>query len=44
LVRADYCGDGIGHTRNGTPIDLFDRIGIQPDEAAPGMTFESSTS
>ena len=34
----DWCGpirgDGIGHTRNGTPIDLFDRIGIQPDEAA----------
>ena len=42
LVRADYCGDGIGHTRNGTPIDLFDRIGIQPDEAAPGMTFEAA--
>jgi hypothetical protein len=24
LVRADYGGDGVGHTRNGTPIDLFD--------------------
>lgn len=42
LVRADYCGDGIGHTRNGTPIDLFDRIGIQHDEIAPGMTFEAA--
>jgi ADYC domain len=42
LVRADYCGDGIGHTRNGTPIDLFDRIGIQPDEAVLGMTFEAA--
>ena len=29
MVRADYCGDGVGHTRNGTPIDLFDRIGVQ---------------
>jgi len=42
LVRADYCGDGIGHTRNGTPIDLFDTIGIQSDEVAPGMTFEAA--
>ena len=42
LVRADYCGDGIGHTRNGTPIDIFDKIGIQRDETAPGMTFEAA--
>lgn len=42
LVRADYCGDGIGHTRNGTPIDLFDTIGIQSDEVAPGMTLEAA--
>jgi site-specific DNA recombinase len=25
-VRADYCGDGIGNTRNGTPIEL---VGIR---------------
>jgi len=42
LVRADYCGDGIGHTRDGTPIDIFDRIGIQHAELAPGMTFEAA--
>jgi hypothetical protein len=42
LVRADYCGDGIGHTRDGTPIDIFDAIGIQHDEPAPGMTFEAA--
>lgn len=42
LVRADYGGDGVGHTRNGTPIDLFDRIGIQRDETAPGMTLEAA--
>jgi hypothetical protein len=42
LVRADYGGDGIGHTRNGTPIDLFDRIGIQRDEIGPGMTLEAA--
>ena len=44
LVRADYGGDGIGHTRNGTPIDLFDRIGIQRDETGPGMTLEAAFS
>ena len=42
LVRADYGGDGVGHTRNGTPIDLFDRIGIQRDEPGPGMTLEAA--
>jgi len=42
LVRADYCGDGIGHTRNGTPIDIFDRIGIQRDETVPEMSFEAA--
>jgi ADYC domain len=42
LVRADYCGDGVGHTRDGTPIDIFDPIGIQRDEPAPGMNFEAA--
>jgi ADYC domain len=38
LVRADYCGDGVGHTRDGTPVDLFDRVGVQAD----GMTLEAA--
>jgi ADYC domain len=42
MVRADYCGDGVGHTRNGTPVDIFDRIGIQRDEIAEGMTLEAA--
>ena len=42
MVRADYCGDGVGHTKNGTPIDLFDRIGVQKDEPAAGMSFEAA--
>jgi hypothetical protein len=42
LVRADYCGDGVGHTRDGTPIDIFDTIGIERDEPAPGMSFEAA--
>ncbi len=42
LVRADYAGDGVGHTRDGTPIDIFDRIGLRSDEPAPGMTLEAA--
>jgi hypothetical protein len=42
LVRADYCGDGVGHTRDGTPIDIFDRLGVQRDEQAEGMTLEAA--
>jgi len=42
LLRADYCGDGHPHTRNGTPVDLYDRFRIQADEPAPGMSFEAA--
>ena len=41
-VRADYCGDGVGHTRNGMPIDIFDRIGIQREEPGPKMSLEAA--
>jgi ADYC domain len=42
LVRADYCGDEVGHTRNGMPIDIFDRIGVQRDEPGPHMSLEAA--
>jgi ADYC domain len=42
LFRADYCGDGRGHTRDGTRIDLYDRLGVQEDEPGPGMRFEAA--
>ncbi|MEO1232897.1 MAG: ADYC domain-containing protein [Myxococcota bacterium] len=28
MLRADYCGDGVSHTRNGTPIDVWDTLGL----------------
>jgi hypothetical protein len=31
MVRADYCGDGVSHTREGNRINLYDRLGIQQD-------------
>ncbi|MCY0994900.1 ADYC domain-containing protein [Nannocystis sp. ILAH1] len=29
LVRADYCGDGVAHTQQGTAIHVLDQLGIQ---------------
>jgi hypothetical protein len=33
MLRADYCGDGTGWTRDGTLINVYDNLGIQSDEA-----------
>ena len=39
MARADYCGDGVSHTEDGTLIDLYDDLGIQvkspPDLSSP---------
>lgn len=29
MLRADYCGDGVAHTTNGTPVHVLDQLGIQ---------------
>lgn len=42
MIRADYCGTGRPHTKNGTQIDLYDTAGVQHDEPDPGMTFEAA--
>jgi hypothetical protein len=41
MARADYCGDGVPHTENGTMIDMYDVRGIQTPVANDGMTFEA---
>jgi hypothetical protein len=41
LMRADYTGDDHPTTRNGTPIDIEDRFGIQTFDYVEGMTFEA---
>lgn len=33
MARADYCGDGVSHTVDGTLIDLYDDLGIQVKSA-----------
>ena len=42
MIRADYCGDGTAHTRDGTQIDIYDRLGIQKRNVVSGMSFEAA--
>ena len=46
MLRADYCGDGHGWTRDGTIIDFWDDHGIQKTEAMsnPALSFEAGWS
>src|SRR5918997_66498 len=44
MVRGDYCGDGTATTRDGTAIDIFDRLGIQRSDGTAGMSFEAGWS
>lgn len=41
MARADYCGDGVPHTKSGTLIDLYDIHGIQTVVPNDGQTFEA---
>lgn len=42
MTRADYCGDGRPHTRDGTLIDVYDGAGIQKRVEQPDMVFEAA--
>lgn len=42
LARADYCGDGVPHTRDGTLINVWDALGIQLSETSDELVFEAS--
>jgi ADYC domain len=44
LVRADYAGDGRGTTRNGQPIDIYDRLGVQAPAYDQPYEFEAGFS
>ncbi|WP_437632340.1 ADYC domain-containing protein [Sorangium sp. So ce854] len=41
LVRADYCGDGVPHTRTGMAIDIWDALDIQTETEGSGMSLEA---
>lgn len=42
MLRADYCGDGNPHTRNGTKVDIYDLAGIQSRTPDSGLRFEAA--
>lgn len=42
MTRADYCGDGRPHTREGTFIEIYDRLGILKREERSDVTFEAA--
>jgi len=42
LLRGDYCGDGRAFTRDGTPVDIYDRLGLQRSSADPRLSFEAA--
>jgi hypothetical protein len=44
MLRADYCGNGIAHTQDGTPIDVYDRLNIQQATLNSDMVFEAAWS
>jgi ADYC domain-containing protein len=41
LVRADYCGDGTPHTRDGVLIELYDDLGVRSPSFGAGLEFEA---
>jgi len=44
MIRADYCGNGRSHTRDGTNIDIWDTLGVQSRTLDPAHpeTFEAA--
>jgi len=42
MMRGDYCGDGRPFTRDGTWVDIYDRIGIQKSDEDASLTFEAA--
>ncbi len=44
MVRADYCGDGVPHTKNGTLIEFWDIYKIQTEDfpQPAGFLFEAA--
>jgi hypothetical protein len=41
MMRGDYCGDGRPFTRDGTLIDIYDRIGVQKSDD-PSLSVEAA--
>lgn len=42
MVRADYCGDGTSHTKDGTTVDIYDNLGMLVRGNDPLLRFEAT--
>jgi len=42
MARADYCGDGVPHTRDGTLINMWDELGVQTSDRRDDLHFEAA--
>lgn len=42
MMKADYCGDGTPHTRDGIQVQIYDPLGIQEKVNVPELTFEGA--
>jgi hypothetical protein len=42
MIRADYCGNGNSHTKDGTPVDVYDVLDIQKPTSNNSMAFEAA--
>ena len=42
MARADYCGNGTSHTKDGTTINMYDPLGIQLSDPSPDFSFEAA--
>jgi hypothetical protein len=42
MLRADYCGDGVGHTFSHVPVNVWDNFGIQDPDVVPPSWLEDA--
>lgn len=42
LARADYCGDGVSHTEEGTLVDVYDDLQVLTPVANSGLIFDAA--
>jgi hypothetical protein len=42
MIRADYCGNGVSHTKDGTLINIYDKLNINVPDPIEKMSFEAA--
>jgi hypothetical protein len=42
MARADYCGNGVSHTKDGTTIEIYDNLSVRKKRPDSPMYFEAA--